>query len=186
MVGYSVIDHNGDHLLGCGHKLLRIHRHESLCDIVYHSLHQGGPFIRREQRLSGASQDRPCYIFHSDFLNGKPTYFDLTVRNSLQPAGVAGLQGEQSKDSKYASTVEKAGGEFVPLAVETLGLWTPFARKILSQIAARTIVHSCLPLKLAVKNLMQLSVKLWSYNAKMILHYFSRQPCNPLWDSPFD
>ena len=127
----SVIDHNGDHLLGCGHKLLRIHRHESLCDIVYHLLHQGGPFIRREQRLSGASQDRPCDIFHSDFLNGKPTYFDLTVRNSLQPgiinlssisAGVAGLQGEQSKNSKYASTVEKAGGEFVPLAVETLGL----------------------------------------------------------------
>ena len=87
-----------------------------------------------------------------------------------------GLQGEQSKDSKYSNTVEKAGGEFVPLAVETLGLWTPFAR---------TIVHNGLPLKLADMNLIQqLSVKLWSYNAKMILHYFSRQPCNPLWDSP--
>ena len=168
--------------MGCGHNPLRIRRHESLCDIVYHSLHQDGPLVRREQRLSGASQDRPGDIFHPDFLNGKPTYFDLTVRNSLQPgiinlssisAGVAGLQGEQSKDSKYANTVEKAGGEFVPLAVETLGLWTPFARKMLSQIAARTIVHNGLPLKLADKNIIQqLSVKLWSYNAKMILHLF--------------
>ena len=51
----SVIDHNGDHLLGWGHNPLRIRRHESLCDIVYHSLHQDGPLVRREQRLSGAS-----------------------------------------------------------------------------------------------------------------------------------
>ena len=62
-----------------------------------------------------------------------------------------------------------------------------FARKILSQIAARTIVHNGLPLKLADKSLIQqLSVKLWSHNAKMILHHVSRQPSNPLWDSPFD
>ena len=55
-------------------------------------------------------------------------YFDLTVCNSLQPgimnlssisAGVAGLQGEQSNDIKYARPVEKAGGECVPLAVES-------------------------------------------------------------------
>ena len=59
----SVIDHNGDHLLGCGHNPLRIRRHESLCDIVYHSLHQDGPLVRREQRLSGASQDLHPVIF---------------------------------------------------------------------------------------------------------------------------
>ena len=40
------------------------------------------------------------------------------------------------KDSKCKSSVEMLG-EFVPLVVETLGLWIPFAKKILRSIASR-------------------------------------------------
>ena len=100
--------------------------------LVYLYVHISGWFMI----MSWASQDRPNGVFHPNFINGKPTYFILTVHNSLQPGiinlswDVAGLQGEQSKYIKYARPVQKAGGEIVPLAVETL--WTPCARKILS------------------------------------------------------
>ena len=45
-------------------------------------------------------------------------------------------QGEKLKDAKHAAAVERVGGVFVLLVVETLGVWSPFSLKILKQIAA--------------------------------------------------
>ena len=39
----------------------------------------------REMRCYSTSKARPGNIFHPDFERGLPTYFDLTVRNSLRP-----------------------------------------------------------------------------------------------------
>ena len=44
-----------------------------------------------------------------------------------------GLQGERRKDDKHATNVGMVGGVFVPLVVETLELWTPFALQCLSR-----------------------------------------------------
>ena len=39
----------------------------------------------REMRCNGSTESRPGNVFHSDFLEGPLAYFDVTVRNSLQP-----------------------------------------------------------------------------------------------------
>ena len=120
------------------------------------------------------------YIYHPDFSDGHPTYFDVSVRNTLQPgnhnrastdAGAAAIAGEMEKDSKHAGAVEEAGGRFFPLVTETLGVWTPSSLLLLRTFAERTTLRNGLSSpSIVARNLMQqVSVKLWSYNAKMIL-----------------
>ena len=121
---------------------------------------------------------RPGDIYHPDFEEGLCTYFDISVRNTLQPTyvvraanicGIAAEAGEQEKDSLYLDSVSRAGAMFHPLVVETLGAWNPNSLKILKSIARRTTFNNLL-LSQAVTCLhQQLSVRLWLYNGKMIL-----------------
>ena len=87
---------------------------------------------QREQRISGESQNCPGDILHPSFIDGGATFFDISVTNTLQPgnlnralsnAGVAALETEMWKDAKYEEHVKEHGGRFVPLVVESLGLW---------------------------------------------------------------
>ena len=108
---FSVHDPNGDHLLGCGHGPLRIRCHDALSFISCTPNQQ-----LLEQRVSGHTNDRPGDIFHPNFADDRPTYFDLSLCNkplnpgivncSCATAGSAGLQGEMLKDARHASTVE--------------------------------------------------------------------------------
>ena len=137
----------------------------------------------------------PGDIFHPDFSDGKPTYFDISVQNSLLPqffsgtsfvAGIASSAGEMDKDAKYDHNVSSAGCVFFPLVVETLGLWTDSSISLLRRIAAHTTLHSGISQGQAFHNLLQqLSVKLWSYNAKMLLRHISLLPVTPLDHSLF-
>ena len=72
------------HLLGCGHNNLRIRRHDTLSDVRFHALLVDNANCRREQRCSSDNSTRPGDVFHPDFDQGRPTYFDIKVRNSLQ------------------------------------------------------------------------------------------------------
>ena len=172
------LDPFGDHLLGCGHGVLRIQRHDALRDIVYHALRMDNPGVRTEQRCQGDHLDRPGDIFHPDFQDGRPAYFDVTVRNTLQPAflaegairpGVAAEAGEAAKDLHHAAAVEQAGGVFLPLAVESFGVWTPHSLATLQRIAAHTTTASGLTAGRAQQNLLQqLSVRLWQFNARLL------------------
>ena len=76
----------GDHLLGCGHGPLRIRRRDALRHVLCHALLIDHPGVRIEQRCASDRQLRPGDVFHPSFCNGKPGYFDVTVRNTLQPA----------------------------------------------------------------------------------------------------
>ena len=40
---------------------------------------------------------------------------------------MATTAGEVAKDEKYLAAVEKVGSDFVPLVIETFGVWTSFA-----------------------------------------------------------
>ena len=64
-------------------------------------------------------------------------------------AGVATTRGEVEKDAHHEATVERAGGTFFPLAVETLGLWSSASLKMLKEIAVRTTSRSGAPIGLA-------------------------------------
>ena len=105
------------------------------------------------------------------------------MRNSLLPqflsraslvAGIASSAGKMDKEAKYNHSVCGAGCVFFPLVVETLGLWTD---SLLRHIAAHTTLRSGVSQGQAFHNLFQqLSVKLWSYNAKMLLRHISPLP----------
>ena len=145
---------------------------------MYHALRLDNPGVRTEQRCAGDHQDRPGDIFHPDFRDGRAAYFDVTVRNTLQPAflaeaavrpGVAAEAVEAAKDLHHAAVVEQAGAMFLPLVVESLGVWTPHSLETLRDIAARTITASGLTSERALTNLLQqLSVRLWQFNARML------------------
>ena len=88
------------------------------------------------------------------------------------------------KDAYHGDIVAAAGGEFFPLALETLGYWTPSSLKTLKIIALKTTTCNTRSLSQAFQNLFeQLSVKLWSFNARLVhgcmqLHSFS----DSFWD----
>ena len=188
----SPLDTYGDHLLGYGSGPFRIRCHDALCGIIWHALLQDNSNATQEQRATGDSQRRPGDVYHPDFLDSCPTFFNISVRNSLQPnhlneastsAGVAAASGEAEKDAKHHPSVEQVGGRFVPLMVESLGLWSPYARYMLRSIASRSTFKNDLSSSAAQKNpLEQLSVKLFSYNAKMILNYLQLTN-DDLWDA---
>ena len=125
---------------------------------MYHALSQDNSNVRREEHIWGDSRDRPGDIFHPDFDDGRPTYFDISVRHTLQPgnlnrasvnAGAAAVAGEMGKDQKHAANVELVGGRFHPLVMETLGVWTASSLSTLRTIAARTTVRNGLMAKQA-------------------------------------
>ena len=143
----SSIDSYGDHLLGCSYGPLCIHRHDALTCILFHSMLLDNPGVLREQRVSGDNQSRPGDLYHPDFCQGRPAFFDVSVRNTLSPsiishssvsAGAAAAAGEALKDKQHENNVVAAGGQLYPLFVETFGVWTPFAIETLKDITRRT------------------------------------------------
>ena len=79
-----MVDYFGDHLIGCGHGPLRIRRHNALCDLIYNAFLEDNSDVQKEQKVFGESAARrPGDIFHPDFYNGHPTYFDVSVRSAL-------------------------------------------------------------------------------------------------------
>ena len=85
---------------------------------------------------------------------GRPAYFDFSVRCTTQPAfissaasqaGVAAAAGEEAKNNRYLESVSNDGGDFIPLACESFGVWSPFALFTLFTIADHTTVKNGLP-----------------------------------------
>ena len=159
-------------------------------DVTFHVLLQDNSGCKREQHCD-SNLDCPGDVFYSDYLYGKPAYFDVTVRNLLQDsllnqsailAGVAASRGEVEKDAYYEKAVLVVGRIFIPLAVETLGLWTPAGLKVLRDIAIRSTNRSGAGVVACRHFLEQLSVCLWRHNARMFLHHFSFLPVDPLWE----
>ena len=98
------------------------------------------------------------------------------VSSSSSCAGVAAAAGELAKDLRHRDVVEEAGCDFIPLVVETFGIWSPFALQTLHLIADRTTARSGASTKVARRNLLQqLSVSLWTNNARMVLRYWALQ-----------
>ena len=98
-------------------------------------------------------------------------------------AGIAASRGEVEKDAHHEEAVASAGGIFIPLAVETLGLWSPASLKILREIAVRTTNRSGASTALAFHHFIeQLSICLWRSNSHMFLHLFNLLPVSPLWE----
>ena len=76
-----------------------------------------------------------------------------------------------AKTFRHADRVTAAGGIFYPLAVETVSFWTPYCLKILHFIALRisTMSHMMFSKSLIKQLITTITVKLWSYNARLVL-----------------
>ena len=178
---HQLVDRFGDHLIGCGHGPLRIRRHNALCNIIYYALLEDNSEVRREQGVSGESSSRPGDVFHPDFHNGHPTYFDISVRSAVHSGvivhsavspGFAALRGEMEKDARHRELVEASGGVFFPLVVDDFGVWTPSSIKVLRSVARTSTVRNGLSVSTSFRHLVErLCVQLYRYNAKMILHF---------------
>ena len=90
---------------------------------------------------------RPGDIFYPNFQHGLPTYFDVTVRNSLQPAylvraashaGAAAEGGEMEKDARHDTFLTSTCSKFEPFVVESFGLWSPHGLPTLKIIARKS------------------------------------------------
>ena len=66
--------------------------------------------------------------------------------------------------------VTLSGGLFYPIIVETFGTWSPYSLEVIKTIARKMSLVSSLSISKIVCNIHeQLSVRLWQYNAKMVL-----------------
>ncbi|XP_062518264.1 uncharacterized protein LOC134193447 [Corticium candelabrum] len=149
------IDSFGDHLLECGHDSLRSRCHNAIRDIVYHTLLVDDAGSRVEECCSSTSFNRPGKVYHPNFTNGKPAYFDVSIWNTMQPSYIipsstlaeaaAFAEGEE-KDAHHQADVEAANGCFYPLIVEMFDSWTPASLATLRIIASKTMTKTRLHL----------------------------------------
>ena len=86
--------------------------------LLYHTLSLDNSNVRLEERILGATRQRPGDICHPDFSDGHPTYFDVSVGNMLQlgnsnrastDAIAATIAGEMEKDSKMLGLLRRLG-----------------------------------------------------------------------------
>ena len=179
------LDPDGDYLLGYVQGLLRIHYH----DVLHIFCSKLSIKIIIKLKESSAFW-LFCYLprrhFPPWFDDYKPTYFDISVRNSLLPqflnrasfsASIISSVSEMDKNIKYNHSGSSAGFVFFPLVVKTLDLWTDSSISLLHHITACTTLRSGASQAQAFHNLpKQLSIKLWSYNVKILLCRISLFP----------
>ncbi len=63
--------------------------------------------------------------FRGNFFLGSLQWLVSNLNRALSNAGVAAREAEMRKDAKYEEHVHRNGGRFVPLVMESLGLWSP-------------------------------------------------------------
>ena len=161
---------------------------------MFHTLRNDNPGVRMEQRCDGDRQTRPGDVFHPSFRNDRPAFFDVTVRNTLQPAflisgaeaaGVAAEAGVAAKDVAHAATVSASGGDFFPLVVESFGVWAPSSLETLRLISSRASTFSGLSSARALHHLLeQLSMALWKFNARLLRSHLDLLDDTEGWDLP--
>ena len=106
---------------------------------------------------------------------------DSLLSQSAVTAGVAASQGEVEKDAHHEEAVLGARRIFIPLAVESLGLWSPASLNILRDIAVRTTNRSGASATVALYHFVeQLSVCMWRHSS--FLHLISLLPVSLMWE----
>ena len=135
---------------------------DALCDIIWHFLLIDNKVARREQTCSSNSKACPGDIFHSDLVDGRPAFFDVTVRNTVRAnyicevaemAGATARAGAVEKDYKHEQSVLKCGGLFYPLVLKSFGFWTQASLQTLRTIAAKTTTYNGIDLQQVFSNL---------------------------------
>ena len=150
----SPSDGTGDHQVGCCGNRDLICRHNSLHDVIFTTAQSTALAPQKEMPspIPGSSA-RPADVFLPQWSGGRPVTLDITVISpqELTVAGTAVIQGsalgvdESCKQALHAATCHRVGVNFLPVAVEVLGGWSPFAAAIIRSIGSQAIRHCSLP-----------------------------------------
>ena len=140
----SGADRFGDHQVGCGGNLDRIHRHNSVRDAVYSAAQSAALAPRREvPSLIPGSQSRLADVYLPNWHRGCPAALDITVISPFQQATIQGaastqghtlLVGEARKFSAHGMQCQSAGITFIPCAIETAGGMSILAAETIANI----------------------------------------------------
>ena len=112
---------------------------------------QSLPGVLKEQWVSGDDHSYPGDVYHPNFQHSHPAYFEISVHTTTQAsripsspscAGVVAAAGELAKHERHWDIVEDTGCDFIPLVVETYGVWSQFAFHILYFNADHTTARS--------------------------------------------
>ena len=185
----GLADPFGDHHVGCGGNGDRIHRHDSIRDVLF-SASQSAALAPRKELPSSipGSSSRPADIYLPNWDRGRPVALDVTVISTLQSLTLSGaahsqghaLQiGEKRKMAAHKDSCHAVGVSFTPMVIESLGGWSEIASHNINRIGRLMGQRSGSPPSESTRHLFQrLSITLWRGNANM---WLKRLPTNSPW-----
>ena len=175
------VDSLGTHGLSCRWSEGRFSRHAALNEIIHRSLQSANvPSHLEPAGLYRSDGRRPDGISIIPWKCGKCLLWDATTPDTYAPshrsvavrgAGEVALQAEHLKHSKYSALEAKY--HFVPVAVETSGVFGPEAHEFLHELGHRMARVSLEPKSLQFL-IQQISVAVQRGNATAVLGTVAR------------
>ena len=180
-------DPYGDHHIECGGNKDRIHRHDSIRDILYSSAQTAALGPRKEMpSLIPGSRSRPADIYLPLWTHGKPAAIDVSVISPLQKLTIARASttqghaitvGEDRKLAAHSAACQEVGVNFIPLITEAIGGWGEGASQVISSIGRLMGQRLGSDINDTTRHLFQrLAMSLWRGNAAM---WLARSPTPP-------
>ena len=142
------VDARGTHGLSCLRSAGRHQRHSQVNDIICRALVRAGVSAHREPTgtITGSAM-RPDGASLIPWIRGKCLAWDATIPDTLAAShlsstssqvGAAAAHASASKIQKYGSLLNTY--YFVPVAIETLGVWNVEGLELMREIGRRTSV----------------------------------------------
>ena len=138
---------NGHHGLSCKRSAGRQSRHHAVNDILARTLRSVGvQAILKPQGLLREDGKRPDGATLIPWSGGRSMLWDFTCPDTLAPshlskttvlAGAAASEAEDRNRIKYSNFFHTH--QFIPVAVETLGVWGPGAMELIMALGRRLI-----------------------------------------------
>ena len=170
------VDELATHGLSCRWSEGRLPRHAAINDIICRSLSSAKVPARLEPNgLFRSDGKRPDGVSLLPWKEGKCVIWDVTCPDSFAPshlasssrdAGVVAEQAERAKHSKYSALQSKF--HFVPVAVETTGVFGPEARVFLRDLG-KCLKHTTSETEACSHLLQRISVAVQRANCAAIL-----------------
>jgi len=142
------MDKQGFHALSCSSGGIRIHRHNSICEILFHNMRAA--FLAPQLEVNGLFNDNRRADIVVPLWHGKNCAFDVTIPSpvcssnvqiaSTNPEGF--LQSKvQDKNDKYAHDLASIGYTFKPLVIDAFGHMHPDLVQVITEVALRRANH---------------------------------------------
>ena len=148
----SEVDQLAHHGLSCRRSAGRQRRHAQANDVLVRAIRSVDIQAELEPpRLLNEDGKRPDGATLDPWSRGRTLVWDFTCPDTVAPShvcqsattvGAAAAQAEQNKRRKYAELASSGDILFMPVAIETLGVWGPSAWELCRDIGSRAAALS--------------------------------------------